>query len=432
MKRIFIPIFCLFFSFTAFSQTGFIVNEVSQGSSGTEEYVELIVVAPVGTCTVDIHNWIIDDNNGDFSGGPAMGAGIASGHVRFTADPQWQNVPTGSLILIYNNMEKNPSITLPDDPSDSNNDKVYILPANSTLLERCTTIPAVGNAAYSPCTYGTASWSPLGMSNDGDVMQVRTPTGAFFHGLSFGDGGCNCIGAGPGVRVDNCTGGGCVATKVYSFTHNINNDYTSAANYTTGTAPSGETPGTTNNAANATWRNSLICPLPLPELTLQSATLENQVQLQYQKSNDEYVKNIVLQHSTITTPWETLADMNYSNTYTHTLYDNETHFYRLLFEDKDGNVKISNVVNATITVTLPQAMQIYPNPASDKMNIGFTHAENGILQVFNLAGQSVYQTNVQSSSLNFDISQWENGMYIIRFISQQGTPITQKFMKTSY
>lgn len=231
MKKIFTCIAVLYlYSVTVFSQTGLIINEVSQGNGGVREYVELVVLAPSGTCFVDIRNWIIDDNNGDFSGGPVASAGIASGHIRFTNDPQWQNVPTGSIILIYNSADKNTSITLPDDPSDSDNDKVYVLPSNSTLLEACTARPAVGNAAYTPCTYGASNWSPLGLANDGDAMQTRTPAAAYFHGLVFGDGTCNCLVAGPGVLVDPCTAAGCTAGKVYSFTHNIDNDYNLATN----------------------------------------------------------------------------------------------------------------------------------------------------------------------------------------------------------
>lgn len=432
MKKIFTCIAVLYFySVTVFSQTGLIINEVSQGNSGAREYVELIAIAPSGTCFVDIRNWIIDDNNGDFSGGPVAGAGIASGHIRFTNDPQWQNVPTGSIILIYNSAAKNLSITLSDDPSDSNNDKVYVLPSNSALLEACTTRPAVGNAAYTPCTYGASNWNPIGLANDGDVIQTRTPTAVYFHGLVFGDGACNCLVAGPGIVVDPCTATGCIAGKVHYFAHNIDDNYNSAANYSIGTVPAGETPGTTNNTANDTWRNALLCVLPLPSLTLKSEVSDNQVTLYYHKTGDESAKNILLQHSTLNTAWENLSPMNYNSSYTHTLYDKETHFYRLLFEDKDGNIKISNVISAVVTVDVAQSIKVYPNPASNEINIKTEQNNNGIIQVFNLTGQNVYQTAVNNThTYTLDISAWKNGMYMIRYISTQGAVLTHKFIKT--
>jgi len=434
MKTIFTYISFLL-SLTVFSQTGLIVNEVSQGSSGAKEYVELVAIAPTGTCFIDIRNWIIDDNNGDFSGGPVTGSGVAPGHIRFTNNAQWQNLPTGSIILIYNSADKNTSIVLPDDPSDSNNDRVYILPSDSPLLEDCTSVPAVGNASYTGCTYAAAggtTWSRVGLANDGDVIQVRTNTSAFFHGIAFGDGGCNCItGIAGGPMVDPCTAAGCTAGKVYSFTHGTNNDYTLAANYSIGTVPANETPGSTNNAANNTWRNSLLCPLPLPAITLKSTLMDNHVVLHYQRTQEEYSKNIILEHSTVTTAWEAIADMNYTSTYTHTLYDNETHFYRILFQDKDGNTKISNVVSATVSSAQNQDITVYPNPVSDVVNIALKQAEGGSMQVFNLAGQKVYQSDIQNGTLihTIDTQNWNKGMYIVRFISNQGNTFMQKFIK---
>jgi len=440
MKTIFTYVSFLL-SLTVFSQTGLIVNEVSQGTSGSKEYVELVAIAPTGTCFIDIRNWIIDDNNGDFSGGAVASSGIASGHIRFANDPQWQNLPTGSIILIYNSDQKNPSIPPLDDPSDSNNDKVYILPSDSSLLEECTSIPAVGNDSYASCGYitpGASAWTRIGLANDGDAMQVRTNTKAFFHGIAFGDGDCNCItGAAGGPMVDPCTSGSCSAGKVYSFTHGTNNDYTLAGNYSIGTATTSitttnETPGSTNNAANNTWRNSLICTLPLPAITLNAITKGNQVHLDYQKNYEEYTKNLILEHSTVTTAWEAIADMNYTSTYTHTLYDNETHFYRILFQDKDGNTKISNVVSATVSSAQNQDITVYPNPVSDVVNIALKQAEGGSMQVFNLAGQKVYQSDIQNGTLlhTIDTQNWNNGMYIVRFISHQGNILTQKFIKT--
>ncbi|MDW8302869.1 MAG: T9SS type A sorting domain-containing protein [Bacteroidia bacterium] len=415
---------------------GLIVNEVSQGNSGTREYVELVVIAPPGTCTVDIRQWVIDDNNGDYSGGPATGAGIASGHIRFTNDPQWESVPTGSIILIYNAADKNISITLPDDISDSNNDKVYIIPSNtSSLLERCTSIPNTSNSSYGGCTYTTPIWDPLGLANDGDVMQVRTPAFAHFHGLSFGDGTCNCIGAGPGVRVDNCTPLGCTAGRVYSFTHNSNDDFNDPVNYTNAAVPAGETPGAPNNAANAAWRNILLnCNLPLPAITLGHELVGNQVILRYQITQDEVVKNLILQHSANGKPWENLAHMDNTQTYIHTIYDNEPHYYRILYQDKDGNTKISNTLNVRLEGLISQELEIYPNPVPhDIVTVSLKHAENGTIQVFNLLGELIYQASLQNGQKGhtIDVYGWQNGVYLLRFVSYTGGIYTQKIVKSS-
>ncbi len=84
----------MFFSLISTAQTGLIVNEVSQGTGGTAEWVELVVIGNCGD-VVNLQNWIIDDNNGIFTAcGPGSsdngtfgGHGVASGHIRFNTDP---------------------------------------------------------------------------------------------------------------------------------------------------------------------------------------------------------------------------------------------------------------------------------------------------------------------------------------------------------
>lgn len=434
MKNIFTCLLFYFVLHIAAAQTGLIINEVSQGNAGAREYVELVVVAPSGTCFVDIRNWIIDDNNATFSGGPVAGSGIASGYLRFTNDPQWQNVPTGSIIVIYNQSDVNLSLP-PDDPNDSNDDKVYILPGNHSLLESCTSRP---NAAPGYAGYGcnnpiaAATWATVGLANSGDAIQVRRPDSTFFHGFSYGNGSCNCINAGPTFKVDAC--GTSCGVRVYSFTNDNDDNFNDVANYTVGTVPANETPGVPNNPQNTTWRNALLCVLPLPAVTLKHQIKGNQVYLQYQLTDGESVKNLTLQHATLETPFENLAEMSYSTHYVHNLYDNKTHYYRILYQDKDGNTKISNTVQVKLESVITQEMTVYPNPVPhDFVNVMLQNPENGTIQVFNLAGQLIYQTELSNSEKGhtIDVYSWQDGLYMVRFISQKGEVFTQKLLVQS-
>ena len=65
------------------SSQGLVVNEISNGTSGTKEFIELLVIGSTSqpTGVIDISGWIIDDNNGDFEA--LSGAGVAAG--RFPA-----------------------------------------------------------------------------------------------------------------------------------------------------------------------------------------------------------------------------------------------------------------------------------------------------------------------------------------------------------
>jgi hypothetical protein len=72
-----------------------IMNEVSNGPAGNQEYVEFVVVsnAVTYTCTnltppcIDIRGWIFDDNSGLHGG--TTGTGVAPGAVRFANNAIW-------------------------------------------------------------------------------------------------------------------------------------------------------------------------------------------------------------------------------------------------------------------------------------------------------------------------------------------------------
>jgi gliding motility-associated-like protein len=260
---LFILSFCMFFG-TARAQL--IINEFSQGPGGAQEYIELVVVGQrncAGDSCADIRGWMIDDNNGWY--GAASGQGIAPGHIRFSNDPNWSCVPFGSIILLYNLGDKNPAITMADDPADANNDHVYILPSVSTLIEGSTSTPLSPSSltysypvstVYSP----SPSWNAIGLANTGDaviVIDPATPGGAH-HSIAYG----NLI-AGASAVVQKATSGG---AKNYFLT---DDQYTASASYTVGNAPANETPGAPNSPANAAWINSM--------LTNVSGTVDNHI-----------------------------------------------------------------------------------------------------------------------------------------------------------
>ena len=107
----------LLLSRTSVSGQYLIMNEVSNGPTGNQEYVEFVVVSDsaVYDCNattppcIDIRGWIFDDNSG-YHGSD----GIATGAVRFSQDPLWACVPLGTIIVLYNNADRNPLIP-PDD-----------------------------------------------------------------------------------------------------------------------------------------------------------------------------------------------------------------------------------------------------------------------------------------------------------------------------
>jgi gliding motility-associated-like protein len=222
-----------------------VLNEFSQGNSGTREYIELLVVGNK-TCTdscMDIRGWVFDDHNGWY--GASAGMGIATGCMRFSNSSTWSCVPYGSLILVYNNGDKNPSITLPDDPTDANQDNVYLVPANNGLIESNNATPVSPSSTsyvYPGSGFSAGgNWNNIGFANTGDAVIVTSPAapGTAHFSLTYGNvnGGTIHIGT---------SGSG----RVYFQSANLP---FSVANWLVGNAGTDETPGLPNTTANANW-----------------------------------------------------------------------------------------------------------------------------------------------------------------------------------
>ncbi|WP_118952013.1 T9SS type B sorting domain-containing protein [Taibaiella helva] len=233
----------LCFCFPARAQL--IVNEFSNGASGNKEYVELLVKGQA-TCNdtcFDLRGWIFDDNNGWYGT-----TAVSPGCYRFKDDPNWSCVPYGSLIVIYNSGDLNPSMPA-DDPTDANNDGVYILPVNSPLIELNLTVPSTSAMNYPSTGFGTSTtWTNIALNNTNDAVQTVDPANltAAYHAVSYGSGV---------VAPVHITGSG--AQKVFYLT---NDQYNLSAGWTSGAVPTNETPGLANTAANAAWISSMKLP----------------------------------------------------------------------------------------------------------------------------------------------------------------------------
>lgn len=228
-----------------------ILNEVSQGVSGGKEYVEFIVV-PSNSCQycLDLRGWIIDDNNGYFSGGPAPGFGIAIGAIRFRDVPFWSCIPIGTLITIYNDADINPQIGAIDTLSNDSNCNL-VIPISSTLFERHSSNPNSTSSAYSNTGWTVGgNWWSIGMSNSNDSFLTIDPSNFpnITHGISWGNNNQNNI-----IYFSGTASG-----KVFSFMNTISDDPFNQLNWSSELCSNGnETPGIPNNINNSTFISQL-------------------------------------------------------------------------------------------------------------------------------------------------------------------------------
>ncbi len=260
------------------------INEFSNGPSGSKEWIELLVVPTVPTpsslsgCftnSLNCSNWIIDDNDGTFS--PLtnnFGSGFATGHLRLKNVLPWNRLPIGALIVIYNDLDKDPLLPA-DDPYDFNNDCVYILPSSHSSIEYCTTAPVALTCStkndYSSCTiYGTGNWNTINLSNSGDAFQIRDASYNLIHGVVYGrttlttcGSALSMVGNSLSPLVSTTSG----TNTFYAYDGLDLEGYFDASKWITGSA-SLSTPGNFNTPNNQIWiqdtiRRGCICDVTL-------------------------------------------------------------------------------------------------------------------------------------------------------------------------
>lgn len=231
------------------------VSEMSNGPDSVKEYIELLVLGNGSCDPVDLRGYIIDDNNGDFTVSNNYGSsGVSSGHVRFRSIPQWSGIKPGARILIYNPDQKNASISLEDDPSDSDGDNVYVLPLYYEWFEGNAVYPSTSNPYFYPSgiSYSTPSWDYITFQDSRDAVQVRNPDGSYCHGFSYGTS-TYMTGGPQDLQITTNS----AAAKACWFNDGNAGD---AANYESGNVSEGkETPGQANSTLNAAFTSDITC-----------------------------------------------------------------------------------------------------------------------------------------------------------------------------
>jgi gliding motility-associated-like protein len=232
------------------------MNEVSQGITGNMEYVEFVVIDTTISydClsgvppSIDIRGWIFDDNSGYHGAG-----GIATGAIRFSYHPMWAAVRLGTIILIYNDADPDPSIPAADISMSDGNCTIVAPISDVNLFESNATTP--GAIA---CSYPAAGWTPGGnwsntlLANPADCARIVNLAGCEVFSVCWGTDNLNTM----------IYFAGNAGNTVYYFN---DNDPLNQANWSSGCSDNeiildantcgsnDQTPGMPNNAANASF-----------------------------------------------------------------------------------------------------------------------------------------------------------------------------------
>lgn len=416
MKTLFIILFITFS--VLLNGQGIIVNEISNGSSGSKEFIELLVIGsssdPLGD--VNLGGWVIDDNNGDFES--LTNNGVASGHYRFTNT--FPSVPVGSIIVLYNHNDVNDNMIF-DDELDTNNDGVYVLPINSIYLERCTSSPSsTGGSNYVPCTYTnspTQTWSSIGLRNSGDAIQVRKPDYTFYHGFSYGSVLAPYptfpteFGGGSSFNV--ATGSGTDRNYYLDC-----GDWTLSPNYYRDTA-SFDTPGLPNTSNNFTLINNI------KNGTFNYDDLGNINNCAILLDNDVVKLDSDIEYNHVVLEWYSESDFDSYNVYS----SNEGILFNLLTTtDKkrfvgddivykkyykvcgvDGEQEVCSKV--VYVENDNEVLFIYPNPTTDYINILNEDAPFKKVEIYDNLGKIVLSRPFYNK---IDVKHLKNGVYLLK------------------
>lgn len=335
------------------SSQGLLINEWSNGASGSKEYYEFVVAGQCGEL-VDIRGYILDDNNGTFSATFPSTSGVAQGHLKLTNDAMWSNIPVGSLIVIYNADDINANFagaggSVVDDFTDTNNDSLYVIPHNNaTYFDITGQLPNnnTPDSTYTPVTYGSTSWSPLGLRNGGDAIQVRAPDGSYWHGISYG--GSEITGGPNDMKISTSGMGG----NCGWFT---DGDYLDVSNWSTGSVGANETPGLPNNALNLAWLRSMRdtssanCPittvLPVELIGFDGEITSGGNYIYWQTASEVNSSHYILERSSDGKNWEEIkittsagnSEVVQYYSFIDNSFDETLNYYRLSQFDIDGH-----------------------------------------------------------------------------------------------
>jgi hypothetical protein len=73
--------------------------------------------------------------------------------------------------------------------------------------------------------------------------------------------------------------------------------------------------------------------------------------------------------------------------------------------------------------------KISPNPSSRKLNLNLSRINNNTsVEVFDVLGKKIYADRIEKLNKSVDVSQWNNGVYLVRLTSDNGTQ-TKRFVK---
>ena len=171
------------------------------------------------------------------------------------------------------------------------------------------------------------------------------------------------------------------------------------------------------------------------EFTSFSATMTTEgTQLYWQTSSELNNAGFEVEHSTDGKSWQmldfvegagTTLEVQYYN-YLHQSPANGINYYRLRQVDIDGVFDYSDIVTATFIKPNEIALNTYPNPTTNTLNIV---GGQGQATLYTMLGKPVRSYLITNESYQIPVKELPNGYYFLQIIRNDGTIVKQQFIK---
>jgi hypothetical protein len=306
-----------------------------------------------------------------------------------------------------------------------------------------------GEAGINGVAVQLVSPGPNGIFGDGDDVIVASTTTAtingqagsyFFNTLSIADARkpASFIGVGandilPGfdyqVRVANAVGGSQQVSLAGLMPTTANVSANSIDNIDSDAGLSGTNAIAAFNSSNSNHSFDFgfsISTLPVHLLSFTAQPLGSQVALTWKVTEQSDINSYTVEHSangTVFTAIQTVtANTNTDATYngTHINPASGINYYRLRIVSIDGSAKYSEV--RIVIFNSKGILSIFPNPATDKVNIQLPDSWQGkdiSIKIFNQAGQTIIDKQLENASQveTINVSMLPSGIYTIRLLN---------------
>jgi len=231
------------------------------------------------------------------------------------------------------------------------------------------------------------------------------------------------------------------STLTYTWTPNTGTDISAQSNpYTVTSASITFAPADVYNIGVG---GGSLSPLPVSLSYFEAQYGNGKVNLSWTTASEQNNAYFDIERSPDAATWTSIGQMeghgtsNAMNSYADVdslagVLPSGTIYYRLKQVDFNGVFVYSMI--RSVAVSSPDITAIYPNPASNSLNVNWTDnsEENSILRLINMNGVNVYQQSVSGNGMmqkQISIIAWPSGIYYLQIINANGIILNEKVVK---